>query len=139
MFRGYAAAQGQAHGGDFFGCGLVRVLWATLGGDQHPAGGWRACPQPTGGLAGIPGERAGGAALSPEQQATVRRRYNGYVKQGLAAHLPPATPPGRRKTKRSKAAALVERLVRWCDDVLRFITDRPSPSTIMPMGGLVGW
>jgi transposase len=65
---------------------------------------------------------AGADVLAFEQQAAVRARYNGHVEQGLVAH----PPPGRKK-KRSKAAALVERLDRYRDDVLRFITDLTVP------------
>jgi transposase len=68
---------------------------------------------------------AGGAdALPDAQQAAVRARYLGHVEQGLAAHPPPS--PGRSK-KRPKAAALVERLDCYRDDVLRFMTDLTVP------------
>jgi transposase len=69
--------------------------------------------------------RAGGAdALPDTQQTAIRARYLGHVEQGLAAYPPP--PPERNKT-RPKAAALVARLDRYRDDVLRFMTDLTVP------------
>lgn len=75
---------------------------------------------------------AGGVLDSNEQKKQIKR-YRRILKQGEIECPPPdesKRPPGKRgRLKRSKSRNLLERLVDFEDDVLRFMTNRHVPFT----------
>ena len=66
---------------------------------------------------------AGQTAIAAQLLASLLTRYDGHVAQGREANPPP---PGRRRAK-GKPAALVERLAKRRDDILRFAVDFRVP------------
>jgi len=69
--------------------------------------------------------------LSDKQQQTYRKYYHRLVRQGeQTCPGPPEKTPGRRgRVKRSKARNLLERLIHYEHDILRFMTDKAVPFT----------
>jgi transposase len=66
-------------------------------------------------------------ALSSDQLAEIRTKYDAIIAAGHVAN-PPVTPSGRRgRPKRTKAHNLLLRLDNYADDVLRFATDFTVP------------
>jgi transposase len=76
-------------------------------------------------------DQAGGALAQHEADA-IRRRYRQLLKQAEIECPPPKQPPGqpkRGRLKRSKARNLLERLIHYEDDVLRFMENPRVPFT----------
>ena len=77
-------------------------------------------------------EQTEGKALTGEALTTCRASYQALLKQAEIACPPPEPPPGKRKRgrlKRSRARNLLERLITYQDDVLRFMVDPLVPFT----------
>jgi len=118
----------RRYGCDHALCGahLLRELTAAIeAGGQHWAG------QMTSVLLdakdAVAAAAAGAARLGQDTLDDIDRRYKAAVAAGHAAN-PPPPPSGRRgRTRKSKAANLLERLERHRDDVLRFTVDFTVP------------
>lgn len=73
-----------------------------------------------------------GGVLSSNEAAHYRKRYKNVLKKADIECPPPDKPPGKRKRgriKRSKARNLLERLINYEDDVLRFLENPVVPFT----------
>lgn len=73
-----------------------------------------------------------GGKLNERQSAYYRKRYNGLLEEANKECPPPETQrkPGQRgRIKRSKSRNLLERLINFQDDVLRFMDDENVPFT----------
>jgi len=76
-------------------------------------------------------DQAGGA-LGREEAQAVRKNYRALLKKSEMECPPPNRLPGKRKRgrlKRSKARNLLERLINYEDDVLRFMENPKVPFT----------
>lgn len=73
-----------------------------------------------------------GGALGHDEAQRVRKEYRALLKKAEIECPPPKRPPGKGKPgklKRSKARNLLERLVNYEDDVLRFMENPKVPFT----------
>jgi len=68
-------------------------------------------------------KESGAGALGAEELVSIRTAYDTIIAAGHVAN-PPPPPSGRRgRTRKTKAANLLERLDKYADDVLRFAAD----------------
>ena len=77
-------------------------------------------------------EQTGQGVLPENTLQTYREAYQNRLKQAEIECPPPTPPPGKRKRgrlKRSRARNLLERLITYQDDVLRFMADPLVPFT----------
>ncbi len=73
-----------------------------------------------------------GGVLRPDKAETVRHQYRALLKEAEIGCPPPKKPPSKPKPgrlKRSKARNLLERLLHYEDDVLRFMENPDVPFT----------
>ncbi|MFT5260977.1 MAG: transposase, partial [Gammaproteobacteria bacterium] len=73
-----------------------------------------------------------GGKLCQETAEIYRLQYRGVLEKGQIECPPPQRPPGkakRRRLKRSKARNLLERLINYESDVLRFMDNALVPFT----------
>jgi transposase len=73
-----------------------------------------------------------GGALAQHEADAIRQRYRQLLKQAEIECPPPKQPPGKPKRgrlKRGKARNLLERLIHYEDDVLRFMENPRVPFT----------
>ena len=73
-----------------------------------------------------------GNALPPDEASDYRKSYKALLKKAAIECPPPDTPSGKPKrgrVKRSKARNLLERLINYEDDVLRFMENPLVPFT----------
>jgi len=71
-----------------------------------------------------------GGALDEARQQERRRRYRDILRRGEQESPPPQRPAGKKgRLKKSTSRNLLERLLKYEDEVLRFITEESVPFT----------